>query len=46
MGSRAQQLFAEQGVKVVTGAPAAEPETVVRQYLADTLVTGENVCDH
>ena len=46
MGSRAQQLFAEQGVTVVTGAPAAEPETVVRQYLADTLVTGENVCDH
>ena len=34
MGSRAQQLFAEQGVTVITGAPVAEPETVVQQYLA------------
>ena len=46
MGSRAQQLFAEQGVTVITGAPVAEPETVVQQYLAGSLVTGENVCDH
>jgi len=46
MGSRAQQLFTEQGVSVVTGAPMAEPETVVRQFLDDALVTGENVCDH
>ena len=46
MGSRAQQLFAEQGVTVITGAPVDEPRAVVRQYLAGTLVTGENVCDH
>jgi Mrp family chromosome partitioning ATPase/predicted Fe-Mo cluster-binding NifX family protein len=46
MGSRAQQLFAAQGVTVITGAPAAEPGTVVEQYLAGSLVTGENVCDH
>lgn len=46
MGSRAQQLFAEQGVSVITGATVAEPEAVVRQYLAGTLVTGQNVCDH
>ncbi len=46
MGSRAQQLFAEQGVSVVTGASPAEPETVVRQFLEGNLVTGENVCDH
>jgi Mrp family chromosome partitioning ATPase/predicted Fe-Mo cluster-binding NifX family protein len=46
MGSRAQQLFADQGVTVITGAPMAEPQAVVRQYLDGTLVTGENVCDH
>jgi len=46
MGSHAQQLFTQQGVTVVTGASAAEPETLVRQYLADSLVTGDNVCDH
>jgi ATP-binding protein involved in chromosome partitioning len=46
MGSRAQGLFNENGIKVVTGAPQDSPESVVNQYLTDTLVTGANVCDH
>jgi Mrp family chromosome partitioning ATPase/predicted Fe-Mo cluster-binding NifX family protein len=46
MGSSAQQLFSENGIKVVTGAPADTPESLVRQYLSDSLVTGGNVCDH
>lgn len=46
MGSRAQQLFTENGIKVITGAPADTPESLVRQYLSDNLVTGGNVCDH
>lgn len=46
MGGRAQQLFAESGIKVIVGAPSAEPEQVVRDYLAGNLVTGANVCDH
>jgi ATP-binding protein involved in chromosome partitioning len=46
MGSRAQQLFSENGIKVLTGAPADSPESLVRQYLSDSLVTGGNVCDH
>ena len=46
MGSRAQQLFVESGIKVITGAPMDPPESLVNQYLADILVTGENVCDH
>jgi Mrp family chromosome partitioning ATPase/predicted Fe-Mo cluster-binding NifX family protein len=46
MGSRAQQLFADQGVTVVTGAQAAEPTVIVEQYLAGALVRGDNVCDH
>jgi len=46
MGQRAQALFAEQGIKVVVGAPAESPETLASQYLAGTLVCGANVCDH
>lgn len=46
MGMRAQQLFAQAGVKVLTGAPGNDPQKVVEAYLADTLETGENVCDH
>ena len=46
MGSRAQQLFVENGIKVVTGASMDTPEALVRQYLSDSLVTGGNVCDH
>jgi predicted Fe-Mo cluster-binding NifX family protein len=46
MGSRAQALFAESGITVVTGASADTPENLVTAYLAGTLPTGENVCDH
>lgn len=46
MGQRALGLFGENGIKVVTGAPALTPEELVHQYLTNTLVTGENVCDH
>lgn len=46
MGSRAQQLFAQNGVKVVTGAPVGTPEEIALAYLNSTLVTGENACDH
>ena len=46
MGSRAQQLFLENGIKVITGAPMDPPESLVNQYLAGILETGDNVCDH
>jgi ATP-binding protein involved in chromosome partitioning len=46
MGSRAQGLFNENGIKVVTGAQAGTPESLVHQYLTESLVTGANVCDH
>jgi len=46
MGQRAQGLFAEQGISVVIGAPSETPERLVADYLAGTLQTGENVCDH
>jgi len=46
MGQRALSLFAEQGIKVVTGAPNLPPEVLVQCYLAGSLATGANVCDH
>jgi predicted Fe-Mo cluster-binding NifX family protein len=46
MGARAQDLFSQNGIKVITGAPMDPPESLVNQYLADILVTGENICDH
>jgi ATP-binding protein involved in chromosome partitioning len=46
MGSRAQTLFAENGIQVVTGATAGSPEEIVAAYLNGTLQTGANICDH
>lgn len=46
MGARAQQLFTQNNITVVVGAPAEEPEQLVEAYLNDTLETGDNVCDH
>ncbi len=46
MGQRAQGLFSEQGIQVVVGAPAETPEKLVEDYLAGTLQSGANVCDH
>lgn len=46
MGSRAQALFAENGIKVTVGAPSETPETLIAAYLTGTLQTGANVCDH
>jgi len=46
MGQRALGLFAEKGIRVVLGAPAEAPEKLVEDYLAGTLESGDNVCDH
>lgn len=46
MGERAQQLFAENGITVVVGAPAETPEQLASTYLSGTLQAGENICDH
>lgn len=46
MGQRAQALFRQKGIEVLVGAPADEPEAVVRAYLEGSLATGENICDH
>jgi predicted Fe-Mo cluster-binding NifX family protein len=46
MGRRAQDLFCQHDIQVIAGAEARAPEALVDAYLAGTLVTGENVCDH
>lgn len=46
MGQRAQDLFVRHGIRVLVGAPAEVPESLVGGYLAGTLQTGDNSCDH
>ena len=46
MGRRAQGLFAQSGVQVIVGAPTAEPQVIVRDYLEGTLQCTDNICDH
>lgn len=46
MGQRAQQLFEANDIRVVIGAPVMTPEALVESYLNNTLVSGENICDH
>jgi len=46
MGSRAQSLFAQSGIKVLVGAPSLTPDEIVEAYLSGKLETGTNICDH
>jgi len=46
MGMRAQQLFSQNNITVVVGAPAEEAEQLVSGYLSGTLAAGDNLCDH
>jgi predicted Fe-Mo cluster-binding NifX family protein len=46
MGSRAQSLFQQNGIKVIIGALESDPEKAVLSYLNGQLAVGDNVCDH
>jgi len=46
MGQRAQQLLAQNGIKVIVGASDGSLEELVSAYLENTLETGDNICDH
>ena len=46
MGRRARQLFTQNDITVLVGAPADTPDKLAEAYLNGTLQTGENVCDH
>ena len=45
MGGRAQQLFAQNGIEVVTGA-AGDIDTVVEQYCAGNLISSGETCSN
>jgi len=46
MGSRAQNLFADNGISVIIGAPSKSPEELASMCIMGTLENGDNVCDH
>ncbi len=47
MGRRAQDLFTENGIKVIFGASQENGlDDLVRNYLEGKLETGDNICDH
>lgn len=45
MGSRAQQLFAQQDIKVITGASGSIDDALAA-FIQGNLKTGPNACDH
>ncbi len=46
MGTRAQDLFRQNGINVVVGAPIMEPVELAKQYINGELAQGENISDH
>ena len=46
MGSRAQELFLQNQIRVILGAMETDPERAVLSCLNGNLRTGDNVCDH
>lgn len=46
MGTRAQDLFAQNGIEVVLGAPSEDATAIAERFLSGSLETGENACDH
>lgn len=46
MGAHAQALFQQNNIKVVIGVTESDPETAVSKYLNESLITGNNICDH
>lgn len=46
MGSRAHQLFAQHGIEVMVGVAAEAAREAAAAYLAGSLESGPNRCDH
>ncbi len=46
MGSRAQDLFSQNRIKVAVNALEDDPEKAVLAYMKGALEVGDDVCDH
>jgi len=46
MGGRAIDIFRQNHIAVVMGAPAEDPEKLALDYINGNLMSGANVCDH
>ena len=46
MRESAQQLLREKGIEVIIGAPMDFHESLANQYLPNTLIAGDNICDY
>ncbi len=46
MGSRAQNLFAENEIEVFIGVSSISLKDLVKTYLENKLESGNNLCDH
>lgn len=46
MGVKAQDLFCQNGIKVVVGVPTMPLKELVNTYLQGNLENGDNRCDH
>ncbi|MFV0545621.1 MAG: NifB/NifX family molybdenum-iron cluster-binding protein [Bacteroides sp.] len=46
MGQKARDLFAKEQVEVIVGAPFKAPEELVHDFIQQTLVVGNNSCNH
>lgn len=46
MGKRAIALFEQNDIHVHLGVPDSSYHELIKSYLSDNLVTGENGCDH
>jgi len=46
IGMNAQNIFKNEGVNVIAGAPEDNPEKLVLDYINGNLAIGDNVCDH
>ena len=46
MGIRARHSFLQQGIRVIVGVPRDTPDELVQSFLAGTLQSGVNTCEH
>lgn len=46
MGMKAQEIFAQNNIEVFMGIQSDIPEKLVDLYLANEMVSGDNLCDH